>query len=51
MSNELVSILVGLPTVGVALIAVILTSNHGLGQDVIQMGNRLREDVVKGRHA
>ena len=49
MSNELPSILIALATVGVALIAVILTSSRGLRQDVIQMGNRLREDVVRGK--
>ena len=29
--------------IGATLIGVILTSNHGLRQDVIQMGDRLKE--------
>ena len=56
MSNELVSILVGLPTVGLALIAVILTSMYRmetrlredmgqLREDMKQVETRLREDM------
>ena len=41
MSNELIA----LATVGVALIAVILTSSRGLRQDMTQMETRLREDM------
>ena len=49
MSNELVSILVGLPTVGLALIAVILASMYRmetrLREDMKQSEGRLREDM------
>ena len=56
MSDELVSILVGLPTVGLALIAVILTSMYRmetrlredmgyLREDMKQVEGRLREDM------
>ncbi len=49
MSNELVSILLGLPTIGIALIAVILTSMYRmetrLREDMKQSEGRLREDV------
>ena len=51
MSNELVSILVGLPTVGVALIAVILTSMYRMETRLREDMGQLREDMkqVEGR--
>ena len=51
MSNELVSILVGLPTVGIALIAVILTSMYRMETRLREDMGHLREDMkqVEGR--
>ena len=51
MSNELVSILVGLPTVGLALIAVILTSMYRMETRLREDMGQLREDMkqVEGR--
>lgn len=47
MSNELISILIALATVSVALAALILTSNRGLRQGMVQMEARLREDMAQ----
>ncbi len=49
MSNELLSILIGLAAVSVALGGLILTSNRGLRQDMAQMEGRLREDMSQLR--
>ena len=51
MSNELVSILVGLPTVGIALIAVILASMYRMETRLREDMGQLREDMkqVEGR--
>ena len=45
MSNELISILIALATVGVALAGLILASNRGLRQDMAHLEAQLRGDM------
>lgn len=45
MSVELISILTAVVAVGVALAGLILTSSHGLREDMARMESRLREDM------